>query len=181
MWYSFVKKSSLFENNHPPLGSYDYNPYRDTKPNVPPEYLPKPQQPYSFNYFRHNEGMVDTNNEFDTDIEPVGKYVTQIEAPYDLQTVSKYMGRSPEKSEVGEMTFKNPLIIPYTLYIETDDSKFDMNKFKEGYWKRVLQKRYGKSGIELSRAIKNDGYDGIITLDPHGHPTLENIDLRNVH
>ena len=97
-------------------------------------------------YIRNTEKAPKMGNRFGQDIEPAGKYINLME---------KGQSYIPEGWEVGKVKFNNPLIIDWG----------------GGYgdktnWKNVLSERYGrKTGKQLSQAIVNDGYDGIITLD----------------
>lgn len=95
-------------------------------------------------------------------LEPAGRYINEIDPSADLS-------KPPEKGwERGTVTFEHPLVIDWGeggLYSDPSN------------WKQVLSKRYdGKTGAALSKAIKADGYDGIITMDKSG-ATNEIVDL----
>jgi hypothetical protein len=112
-------------------------------------------------YIRNIEKAPKMGNRFGQDIEPAGKYINLME---------KGQSYIPEGWEVGKVKFNNPLIIDWG----------------GGYgdktnWKNVLSERYGrKTGKQLSQAIVNDGYDGIITLDK-GKPSevVQLTDIKN--
>jgi len=104
-----------------------------------------------FKYARNPERAPEMGGRFQQDIEPRGRYVVKAD-------------QAPEGWESGEMMFRNPLVLPWGKGY--DDSS----------WKVALSKRYGgKTGEDLSRAIAEDGYDGIVTMDKYG--TSEIVDL----
>ena len=78
--------------------------------------------------------------EFGQDVEASGDYVTQ-----------KVSDFTPEGFETGVVESKNPLVIDIT-----DDTQI--------LYKNELSQKYdGKVGEELSEAIRQDGYDAIVT------------------
>lgn len=103
--------------------------------------------PVTFTYARNPESAPYLGDTFQQDIEPAGKYVIQI--PPKTQP--------PEGWESGEITFRNPLVVKLT-----DDPD---EIYGSSSWKANLSKKYGnKTGAELAQAIRNDGYDGIVTV-----------------
>jgi len=98
---------------------------------------------------------------FNQQYEPTGEY---------MNIVSKrgYDSALPNLKK-GITEFKNPLMI------ETDNSPL---------WKKQLSEKYnGLTRNELSQAIKNDGYDGIVTMAKSGsgkHYPSEVVDLKNL-
>ena len=100
--------------------------------------------------------MVD--RDFGQDVEPSGRYIT------------KSSGFVPDGWESGSVRFEKPLYIHFGesgVYADEDN------------WKRRLSGYYGgKSGKALSKAVRADGYDGIVTHDKHG--TSEIVDLTSV-
>ena len=108
-------------------------------------------------YFRSTDsatdifGVPDKDSPYDRGFEPSGEYFTPTEGRVgdNLDPVTGL--------ESGVHRFKNPLVIEAGSY------------GKPSSWKRVLSERYGGlTGRDLSRAIIEDGYDGILTTD-HGH------------
>jgi hypothetical protein len=79
----------------------------------------------------------------------------------------------PDKYERGEVTFNKPLVID-----------FGGGYTEESNWKQVLSTQYGGlKGKALSDAIRANGYDGIVTVEPEAAPnrpshTSEIVDLR---
>ncbi len=98
---------------------------------------------------------------FNQKYEPVGEYMNIV--------TKEGFNRAPSNLKKGVVELKNPLII------ETDWSPD---------WKKTLSEKYGGlTRNELSQAIKNDGYDGIITMikEKNGeiHPS-EVVNLNNL-
>lgn len=86
------------------------------------------------------------------DIEPAGRYVIQVPKPVPGW-------------ENATVTFDAP------LHIDFGGQYGDPSN-----WKQVLSDEYDcKTGVDLSRALVDDGYDAIITSDSYG--TSEIIDL----
>lgn len=110
----------------------------------------------TFPYLRNLEKSPNMGERFGQHIEPKGKYVIH------NYTKDDYLIKNfPDKYEMGEMTFKNPLVVDI---VEPLDHK------------RILSDKYGKKGEALSKAIVKDGYDGIVTKYKDGS-TGEIIDL----
>lgn len=110
-----------------------------------------------FTYIRNTEKSAKTMN-MGQDIEPAGKYMTMQEpgTPADL----------PTGWERGTIQFDNPLVIEW-------------GSARAGGWKTKLSEQFGgKKGKELSQAIKEAGYDGIITVD--GKTPQEIISLKDL-
>jgi hypothetical protein len=81
-------------------------------------------------------------------LEPAGMYTTPL---------PKLPDEVPEWAEVvfGKSDYKNPLVIPFGP--ENYDSRTN--------WKRELSRMYdGKSGKDLTDAIRADGYDAVVTV-----------------
>jgi hypothetical protein len=125
----------------------------------------KHKHPVTFPYLRNPEKAQNFGSLYQQDIEPHGRYVSQ-----------RYQDYVPKDFESGEISFKNPLVLPF------NPKHGDF--YNEKSWKAELHKRYGgKTGRDLALAIIADGYDGIVTLSigPDGKPydTREIVDLRN--
>ena len=86
------------------------------------------------------------NTDFGQELELKGEYMN-VSTLYDL---TEY---APSGWESGYIEFRNPLVLEH---ISTNSSG----------WKKTLSDMYdGKTGKELTDAIKQDGYDAIITID----------------
>ena len=119
--------------------------------------------PVSVSYIRNKEKAKYYGSRFGQDIEPHGKYISPIDN--ENHPLAK---EQPEKYETGIIHFKNPLVI-----------KSDENDPTVG-WKKKLSLAYsGKKKHHLSRAIANDGYDGIITTNKYG--PSETVSLQDLH
>ena len=124
----------------------------------------KTGQPVTFQYVRNKEKSPYFGSRFQQDIEPHGRYVIQ-----------KEVDDVPEGWETGEITFNNPLVVPFNVH--------PGGTYDDKSWKVELSRHFGgKTGRALSQAIVEAGYDGIITLGvgPDGKPdTKEIVDLRS--
>lgn len=95
---------------------------------------------------------------------PGGRYNEVVPGRYMVERPEGY--QSPDaRWEQGEVSFRNPLVIE----TRSDDPSSADN------WKNILKAKYGKTGKALSDALRQDGYDGIITHDKYG--TGEIVDL----
>ena len=112
----------------------------------------------SFGFVRNTERAPDVGGTYQQDIEPAGRYVQHKTGPTE---------HLPPNWEVGELTLRNPLVIPFN---SADGVSYDANS-----WKAVLSKKYGVTGAELSQALVDDGHDGIVTIGRQG--TSEIVDL----
>lgn len=99
-----------------------------------------------------------TNDQYQQEIEPAGRYMTH------------KTGNLPSGWTTEKVTFNKPLVIKFNKSGGTYD---------KDSWKAQLSESYGKKGKALSKAIANDGYDGIVTVDKYG--TSEIVDLRHLH
>ena len=115
-------------------------------------------KPVTFTYSKNKEKAPNMGERFKQHIEPKGNYVTH-NYTKDRYLVDKF----PDKYDMGEMTFKNPLVVEIKEALDHKD---------------ILYKKYGKKGAALSRAIVKDGYDGIVSRYPDGS-TGEIIDLKS--
>jgi len=102
------------------------------------------------NPYSKSQGM------FGMDTEPAGQYVTP------MSEVPSGMG---EGYTSGVKKFKKPLVV-----------NFGGQYGDSSNWKSYLSEAYdGKTGKELTDAIRADGYDGIVTVDDYG--LSESVDL----
>lgn len=107
-------------------------------------------------YMRNNSGDFRRNGPgYGMSIEPWGKYM--VEAPSEGNP-----GHVPDGWESGQVTFANPLRVPW--------------ESAEGWKTKLSQEHGGLTGQALSNALLDKGHDGIITYDKHG--TAEIVDLR---
>jgi hypothetical protein len=103
----------------------------------------KTGQPITVGYLHGTESAPDMGERFGQDIEPAGRYLN----------ITKKDPYPREGMEVGNITFQSPLILEWNAYGQTG-------------WKQVLSNAYGGlTGKELSQAIRDDGFDAIITVD----------------
>lgn len=117
-----------------------------------------PAEAFEFTYARNTESSKThvTGNDFGQDIEPSGRYLSEAASGY----------APPSGWETGTVRFERPLRIAWGEGGYADDDN----------WKRRLSAHYGgKTGKALSQAIRDDGYDAIVTQDKYG--TSEIIDL----
>lgn len=125
------------------------------------ENIKKPNKPYQLEYVRNTKSSPQMGSRFGQDIEPAGRYMREGKAEH----VKDIPGM-----ESGKIEFENPLIMDW-----------GEGYGEKGNWKNVLKEKYGgKTGKNLSQAIRNDGYDAIITqeTDKRGNTyTSEIVDL----
>lgn len=117
-------------------------------------------EPVEFSFVRNTQslsGNAAAGHDFGQAVEPAGRYMTDGSA----------YASAPEGWESGTVRFEQPLHMEFGesgLYSEPDN------------WKNRLSAHYGgKSGAALSQAIRDEGYDAIITRDKYG--TSEVVDL----
>ena len=113
--------------------------------------IPTSGKPFRFTYLRNNERAPNMGERFGQHIEPAGRYMTQ------ASSGAAYLKEQfPKQYETGEIEFKNPLVI------ESGGGYEDATN-----WKQVLSRQYGgKKGKALSQAIRDAGFDGIVTVEP---------------
>ena len=113
--------------------------------------IPTSGKPFRFTYLRNNERAPNMGERFGQHIEPAGRYMTQ------ASSGAAYLKEQfPKQYETGEIEFKNPLVI------ESGGGYEDATN-----WKQVLSRQYGgKKGRALSQAIRDAGFDGIVTVEP---------------
>lgn len=114
-------------------------------------------EPMKFGYLRNTVSSTEhsINHYFGQDIEPSGRYMVDGDGVNDPQP----------GWETGTVQFDKPLHM-----------EFGGSYSEEGNWKQRLSTHYdGKTGQELSQALRDDGYDAIITRDEYG--TSEVVDL----
>lgn len=130
---------------------------RQVRAAVPHPLASLPSEPMEFTFVRNPVSSTThvSGNEFGQDIEPAGRYVT------------KGSGFVPDGWESGTIRFERPLHL---------DFGGDGTYAHEDNWKRRLSAHYGgKSGADLSAAIRDSGYDAVVTHDEYG--TSEIVDL----
>jgi hypothetical protein len=109
----------------------------------------KPNQTFPFFRIKSKESLSkDEKKQYKTEIEPHGKYMWHMsDAEKSLPDKLRQNGH---EVETGEHYFKNPLYVYHGRKI--------------GEWKDRLSNHFGKTGSELSDAIRNAGHDGIVTI-----------------
>ncbi len=107
-------------------------------------------RPVTFDYLHNTEKSGYHGATYGQDIEPAGVYM--LHAPDDHVP--------PRPWERGTATFRSPLVLATAR---------DMGAiYGPTGWKARLQRRYGKKGAALSRALMADGYDAVVTTDGSG-------------
>lgn len=120
----------------------------------------KTGQPVTFEFIRNTEKAPDMGERFQQHIEPTGRFMQT--KPRTFEPMAGLVA--------GEITFESPLVIEFNT--GTEKTAYDENN-----WKARLSKAFGnKTGMELSKAIRDTGYDGIVTIGQHGE-TSEIVDL----
>ena len=100
---------------------------------------------FDLTYKRNPKKAPDLGSTFGQNVEPSGIYITQVEQEF-----------VPQGFESGEIQIQNPLVIDVT-----NDTLIE--------YKRDLSKKYNnKKGKALTEAIKNDGYDAVVTKFKEG-------------
>lgn len=112
-------------------------------------------EPVTFRFIRNTEPAPNFGTRFAQDVEPSGRYMSELTGPAT---------RQPVGYETGSVTFKNPLYVNFGEGYESP-----------GNWKRILANQYDATGEELSRKLTQDGFDGIVTVQ-NGMPS-EIVDL----
>jgi hypothetical protein len=110
-------------------------------------------RPVQFDYIRNTESAPYLGSEFGQDIEPHGRYLLQAHPT----------AKPTDNWEMGTVSFQNPLVIDFG------------GSTGHSGWKGRLEAYYKKKGKALSRAIRKDGYDAIVTVED-GY-TVEIVDL----
>lgn len=120
---------------------------------IPNSSIPQTGKPFEFTYAK-NKSKAPKTQGFDQHLEPAGNYV-----------IEAYQGKAPSGWEVGTLRFENPLVMRWGESYGTPTN-----------WKKVLSDKYGgKAGKDLQKALRADGYDGVVTVDEDG--TREIVDL----
>lgn len=120
----------------------------------------KTGQSVTFEFIRNTEKSPNLGSRFQQDIEPAGKFMT-----IKPSTFKEIEGQTFEQ---GKVTFESPLVLEFN----SEDGGFDENS-----WKAKLSESFdGKTGVELSQAIRDAGFDGIVTVGKRGE-TSEIVDL----
>jgi len=129
----------------------------------------KTGEPVTFDFIRNTggSGKPPPNDPYQQKLEPAGRFMSHVD--------KKNWGPEIPGQVRGTVTFKNPLVI----HLNTGEG----STYDENSWKARLSKTYKKKGKALSRALADDGYDGIVTVQEfQGEPiTSEIVDLRFMH
>ncbi len=129
--------------------------------------IPVSGKPFEFFSIRNKEKAPSLGTQFGQDVEPSGKYISQ-----STPDAAKNLDARFEKKTVR---FENPLVVEFGGEYGTPTN-----------WKNVLSSQYGgKTGKELSQAIRDAGYDGIVTVEPAKGPnrpasTSEIVDISSL-
>lgn len=121
--------------------------------------IPKTGVPFEFEFMRNTTSAGNFGSLYGQHIEPHGRYML-------MRTAEN--GDLLPGWESGRVRFNKPLVIHWGNggYADPDN------------WKQVLFTKYQKKGKALSKAIRKDGFDGIITFDRYG--TKEIVDLTGI-
>lgn len=115
----------------------------------------------TIHYIRNTEssqGHGDFGTQYAQHVEPHGRYISQVPEHFDSSHLD-------DRWERGVVTFHNPKHMDFGGGYEEPDN-----------WKHRLSAEYGgKTGRDLSDAVRGAGHDGIITHDKYG--TSEIVDL----
>ena len=110
--------------------------------------------PIEFFYYRNMEKAPYLGDRFAQDIEPTGEY---------MGLLDEDPGHYLPKYEYGRIKFNNPLVLEHKTT-------------GHGGWKTDLSVMFsGKTGKRLTDAIRQAGYDGIVTWDETGTSETVNI------
>jgi hypothetical protein len=121
----------------------------------------KAGQPFEYMHNPKSSRSFKTNQYFGQNIEPAGRYLTYI-AP-------KEEGRLPEGWQQGLFKFEKPLSVPWG---STGDYAHPDN------WKKKLSEAFGgKTGKRLSQAVRDKGFDGIVTYDKYGPSEIVDLTM----
>jgi len=133
------------------------------------ERVPVHGKPFEFHFFRHNKSAGNYGSVFGQNIEPHGRYMTQINPlNYNKALVLDF----PHEYESGKINFKRPYVLEFGGGYGADTN-----------WKITLSKQFnGKKSKRLSQAIVDAGYDGVVTYSKSTGPnrpahTDEIVDL----
>lgn len=132
-------------------------------PDITAAHPGQPGAPIEFSFLRNpvSSQQYATNQDFAQNVEPAGRYMSE-HAPGSPV---------PDGWETGTVSFARPLHIAWgpESASYTDPAN----------WKQRLTTHYkGKTGLALSKALRADGYDAIITTSKYG--TEEVIDLTSI-
>ena len=129
--------------------------------------IPSTGKPFEFFSIRNKEKSPQLGARFGQDIEPHGKYMTE--------STPRASENLDNRFEKGSVRFENPLVVEFGGGYGTPTN-----------WKNVLSSQYGgKTGLKLTKAIRDAGYDGIVTIEPSKGPnrpayTSEIVDIRSI-
>jgi len=117
--------------------------------------------PVQFKYVRNTQGAPRPGfvDQFQQRIEPRGRFMLHNPNPGDL----------PRGWVSGTVRFENPLVVWFNV---KRDGTYDNQS-----WKMLLHKHYRRQGLALTRALRRDGYDGIVTVMPDTKDTREIVAL----
>lgn len=110
----------------------------------------KTGKPVTFDFMHNTESATDIfgkpkkGDQFKRDLEPSGRYVNQTSDASKVDTSGRMIA--------GTLTFNNPLVL---------DTR---------NWKQDLYDHYKKRGKQLSKALIDDGFDGVVTVNLDDRP-----------
>ncbi len=101
--------------------------------------------PVCFRYVRNDEKSANFGGQFLQDIEPHGRFMLHNPVDHSL----------PQGWSAGRVCFKNPLVLAFNVQ--------DSFRYNTHNWKAQLARHYKTGGLNLTKALIADGYDGIVT------------------
>lgn len=124
----------------------------------------------TFKFFRNTTPSPAMGKQFGQHLEPAGRFMSHMTPEVSKDHLKEIEKHSDMKFQLGTVTFKNPIVL--ALGAETASLA----------WKKRLSDYYGKKKKALSRAIRADGHDGIVTVSRHsgGKFTSEIVDLTRI-
>lgn len=118
--------------------------------------------PITFQFFKDHNRKRDLEV-YGKGLEPSGNYINHLA---DIG-----IGGAPQPGwEMGEATFRNPLVIEWVATTHAADG-----------WKSRLSHHFGgQTGIELARSIRRAGHDAVVTIRVDYGEVGEIVDLRRI-
>lgn len=107
----------------------------------------KTGQPVTFRFMHNKERAPNVGGRFQQDIEPSGYYIIAVDER-GIETWKK----AGKEFDHGFVTFRNPLVLDWGM------------AYDQSGWKYRLWKHYDAKKRNLTKFLRRDGYDGIVTV-----------------
>ena len=126
--------------------------------------------PVTFKFYRNTTKAPHMGAQFGQDLEPSGRFMSHMTPEVSKDHLKEIEKSSDMRFQLGTVTFKNPLVL------ELGAGRGSLE------WKKRVSDYYGKTGKALSKALRKDGHDGIVTVSKHsgGKYTSEIVDLTGI-